>query len=113
MKRLQYSQQGLRASVADEEAMGHAWRVKIFTQAGRHLVVRTRVADRPGQLGRLLTRLGAEGVNVLEVEHEREGMDIPMGDTGIGLTLLTRGEAHCEELLELMRSAGYPVERVR
>lgn len=84
-----------------------------LTQAGRHLVVRTRVPDRPGQLGQLLTRLAAEGVNVLEVEHEREGMDIPMGDTGIGLTLLTRGEAHCEELLELMRSAGYPVERVR
>jgi threonine dehydratase len=84
-----------------------------LTQAGRHLVVRTRVPDRPGQLGRLLTRLAAEGVNVLEVEHEREGMDLPMGDTGIELTLLTRGASHCEELLELMRSAGYPAERVR
>lgn len=84
-----------------------------LTQAGRHLVVRTRVPDRPGQLGLLLTRLAAEGVNVLEVEHEREGMDLPMGDTGIELTLLTRGASHCEELLELMRSAGYPAERVR
>lgn len=84
-----------------------------LTQAGRHLVVRTRVPDRPGQLGRLLTRLAAEGVNVLEVEHEREGMDLPMGDTGIELTLLTHGASHCEELLELMRSAGYPAERVR
>jgi threonine dehydratase len=84
-----------------------------LTRGGRHLVVRTRVPDRPGQLGRLLTRLAAEGVNVLEVKHEREGIDLPMGDTGIGLTLLTRGESHCAELLELMRSAGYPVERVR
>jgi threonine dehydratase len=84
-----------------------------LTQAGRHLVVRTRVPDRPGQLGRLLTRLAAEGVNVLEVEHEREGMDLPMGDTGIELTLLTRGASHCEELLGLMRAAGYPAERVR
>ena len=84
-----------------------------LTQAGRHLVVRTRVPDRPGQLGRLLTRLAAEGVNVLEVEHEREGMDLPMGDTGIELTLLTRGATHCNELLELMRAAGYPAERRR
>lgn len=84
-----------------------------LTQAGRHLVVRTRVPDRPGQLGLLLTRLAAEGVNVLEVEHEREGMDLPMGDTGIELTLLTRGASHCEELLELMHAAGYPAERVR
>lgn len=84
-----------------------------LTQAGRHLVVRTRVPDRPGQLGLLLTRLAAEGVNVLEVEHEREGMDLPMGDTGIELTLLTRGASHCEELLDLLRAAGYPAERVR
>ena len=83
-----------------------------LTRAGRHLVVRTRVADRPGQLGRLLTRLAAESVNVLEVTHEREGMDLPMGDTGIGLILLTRGEEHCRELLGLMAEWGYPAERV-
>ncbi len=83
-----------------------------LTRGGRHLVVRTRVADRPGQLGQLLTRLAAEGVNVLEVTHEREGMDLPMGDTGIGLILLTRGEDHCRELLAAMTDWGYPVGRV-
>ncbi len=83
-----------------------------LTEAGRHLVVRTRVADRPGQLGLLLTRIAAEGVNVLEVKHEREGIDLPMGDTGIGLILLTRGEDHCVELIGLMKAWGYPVERV-
>jgi len=83
-----------------------------LTRAGRHLVVRTRVPDRPGQLGRLLTMLAAEGVNVLEVTHEREGMDVPMGDTGIGLILLTHGEDHGRELLAAMTGWGYPVERV-
>ena len=77
-----------------------------LTQAGRHLVMRTRVPDRPGQLGQLLMRLAAEGVNVLEVEHEREGLDMPMGATGIELTLLTRGEEHCRELLELIAKPG-------
>lgn len=84
-----------------------------LTRAGRHLVVRTRVPDRPGQLGALLSRLGAEGVNVLEVHHEREGMDILMGDTGLELTLLTRGEDHCSELLARMEEWGYATERVR
>ena len=83
-----------------------------LTRAGRHLVVRTRVPDRPGQLGRLLTHIAAEGVNVLEVTHEREGMDLPMGDTGIGLILLTRGEDHCREIVAQMTAWGYPVERV-
>jgi threonine dehydratase len=84
-----------------------------LTRAGRHLVVRTRLPDRPGQLGRLLSRIADEGVNVLYVDHEREGIDLPMGDTGIELTLLTRGEEHCQELLGRLAALGYPAERVR
>jgi threonine dehydratase len=84
-----------------------------LTQAGRYLVVRTRVPDRPGQLGALLTRLAAHGVNVVEVEHHREGVDIAVWETEIALTLLTRDEAHCHELLALMAEWGYPATRVR
>jgi threonine dehydratase len=84
-----------------------------LTQAGRHLVVRTRVPDRPGELAALLTRIGAAGANVLEVQHRREGVELAVWETEIDLTLLTRDEEHCRELLELMASLGYPVERVR
>jgi threonine dehydratase len=84
-----------------------------LTFAGRHLVVRTWVPDRPGELLRLLELVAKERVNVLDVEHLREGVDIPVGATGIELTLLTRDEAHCEAVLEQMRGWGYEVERVR
>jgi threonine dehydratase len=83
------------------------------TAAGRHLVVRTAVPDRPGELLRLLQLVAAERVNVLSVEHRREGADIPLGATGIELTLLTRDEEHCEVLLGQMRGWGYEVERLR
>ena len=83
------------------------------TAAGRHLVVRTSVPDRPGELLKLLQLVAEERVNVLSVEHRREGVDIPVGATGIDLTLLTRDEAHCEALLDQMRGWGYEVERLR
>jgi threonine dehydratase len=83
------------------------------TAAGRHLVVRTAVPDRPGELLRLLQLVAQERVNVLSVEHRREGVDIPLGATGIDLTLLTRDEEHCEVLLRQMRGWGYEVERLR
>jgi threonine dehydratase len=83
------------------------------TTAGRHLVVRTSVPDRPGELLKLLQLVAEERVNVLSVEHRREGVDIPVGATGIDLTLLTRDEAHCEALLDQMRGWGYGVERLR
>jgi threonine dehydratase len=80
--------------------------------AGRYLVVRTRVADRPGELAKLLALLAAERVNIVEVEHQRESAWVPVGETGVELTLLTRNPAHCEQLVAQMREWGYPVDRL-
>jgi threonine dehydratase len=79
---------------------------------GRYLVVRTRLPDRPGELAKLLSLLGAERVNVLSVEHHREGMDIPISATEVELTLITRDSSHCDEVERTMEGWGYRVERV-
>jgi threonine dehydratase len=80
--------------------------------AGRFLVLRTRVPDRPGELARLLTLLAEERVNVVEVEHQREGAGLPVAETGVELTLLTRDPAHCDEIVETMQRLGYSAERL-
>ena len=80
--------------------------------AGRYLVVRTRFPDRPGELAKLLVLLAEERVNVVEVQHQREAAAIPVGYTGVELTLLTRDPEHEEQLLGQMREWGYPVERL-
>jgi threonine dehydratase len=79
---------------------------------GRYLVLRTRVPDRPGELAKLLGLLADERVNVVEVEHQREAAGIPVGYTGVELTLLTRDAAHCDQLLAQLAEWGYPVERL-
>jgi len=79
---------------------------------GRYLVLRTRVIDRPGELAKLLDLLAVERVNIVEVEHQREAAGVPVGYTGVELTLLTRDPEHCEQLLGQMRDWGYPVERL-
>jgi len=79
---------------------------------GRYLVLRTRVLDRPGELAKLLELLAAERVNVVEVEHQREAAGVPVGYTGVELTLLTRDPEHREQLVALMRGWGYPVEQL-
>ena len=84
-----------------------------LTLGGRYLVVRTRVPDRPGELVKLLTLIARERVNVLAIEHHREGLDIRVADTEVGLTLITRDEEHCTVLLDAMRSWGYHVERLK
>jgi threonine dehydratase len=84
-----------------------------LTTAGRYLVLRTRIRDRPGELAQLLQLLGTERVNVQSVEHHREGMDVEVGETEVELTLLTRDPEHCDQLIATMERWGYVVDRVR
>jgi threonine dehydratase len=84
-----------------------------LTLAGRYLVVRTRLEDRPGELIKLLKLVAQERANVISVEHHREGMDVPVTESEIELTLTMRDEHHCSVLLETLRSLGYQVERLR
>ena len=84
-----------------------------LTVAGRYLVVRTQLSDRPGELIKLLSLVAEERGNVISVEHHREGMDIPVSETEVELTLVTRDEEHCRRLLDAMGERGYTVERLR
>jgi threonine dehydratase len=84
-----------------------------LTLGGRYLVIRTRIPDRPGELVKLLSLIAEARGNVVSVEHHREGMDIPVAETEVELTLITRDQEHCAVLLDEMRSWGYTVERLK
>jgi threonine dehydratase len=51
-------------------------------------------------------------VNVISVEHHREGMELPVAETEVELTLITRDPAHRDEVLEMLRGWGYGVEPI-
>ena len=83
-----------------------------LTTAGRYLVVRTRVPDRPGELLKLLSLFADEHANVVSIEHHREGMDTPVTESEVEATLLTRDREHCASILDAMQQRGYPVDRM-
>jgi threonine dehydratase len=84
-----------------------------LTFSSRYLVVRTRVPDRPGELAKLLDLVADERVNVVSVEHHREGIAVSIAETEVELTLATRDDEHCAAVLGAMRRWGYEVERLR
>jgi threonine dehydratase len=84
-----------------------------LTVGGRYLVARTRIADRPGELMKLLALVAEERGNVISVEHHREGMNVPVNETEVALTVVTRDEEHCAHLLAALAERGYVVERLR
>jgi threonine dehydratase len=79
------------------------------TEAGRRVRIFTRVPDRPGGLAELLELVARTRANLVSVGHVREAMPLHVRETGIELTLETRGPGHTEELLAALERAGYDV----
>jgi threonine dehydratase len=77
------------------------------TRVGRRLRVYTRVTDLPGALAGLLSTVAAEGANLIDVAHVRQGVDLGVRETGIELTMETRGPKHAERVLRKLAEAGY------
>jgi threonine dehydratase len=77
------------------------------TEAGRRLVLLTRLSDRPGSMARLLTLVGETGANLIEVQHVREGVPLHVRETAVELVLETRGREHAEQVLQALNDAGY------
>ena len=77
--------------------------------AGRYLSFRLRIPDRPGELAKLLGELAASGANVLDVEHVRMGATLHVDEVEVALQLETRGQEHCDAVLNRLRAAGYPL----
>ena len=84
-----------------------------LTLAGRYLVIRTHIADRPGALVELLELVAEERGNVVSVEHHREGMAILVAETEVELTVVTRNEEHCAALCAALEERGYALDRLR
>jgi threonine dehydratase len=84
-----------------------------LTSAGRYLVIRSRLPDRPGELIHLLTLIATERGNLVSVAHQRQGVSLDLGDTGVELTIVMRNEEHCQAMLAALEANGFPVERLR
>jgi threonine dehydratase len=77
--------------------------------AGRYLLLRIVIADRPGELKRLLEVIAALGLNVIDVEHHRAGVDLPIDQVEVRLTLETRDPEHRDEARHALTEAGYRI----
>ena len=78
-----------------------------LAEAGRYRVVRTVVADQPGQLAELLAIISRAGANILSIEHQRHALRLPLGQVEVEITLETRDRSHSDEIAGALADAGY------
>ena len=75
--------------------------------AGRYLVVRMLLDDRPGSLATISRIIAESDANVTGVDHTRVGGSISMGDVAITINMETKGHDHCEKVLQNLRAEGF------
>ena len=83
-----------------------------LTIAGRYLVIRSLLDDRPGELIKLLQFVAQERGNIVRIEHHREGLMMDVAETAIELTIVMRNEEHCVRLLDALNGADFKVTRI-
>jgi threonine dehydratase len=83
-----------------------------LSASGRYFAFRTRLADRPGELHRLLGLIADKGINILGVDHHRAGVRVHLNEVEVALQVETRGQGHINELVNHLTSNGYVVERL-
>lgn len=71
--------------------------------SGRYADFRVWIPDQPGQLVEVLQAIAAEGGNVVEVEHHREGFGLPFGKVEVMIAVETRGREHTDRIRQALR----------
>ncbi len=79
---------------------------------GRLVRLRVRIRDFPGALHELTGVLARVRTNILSIGHDRAYFGVLLGETGVDVTLETRGPDHIDEIGAALAAEGYTFERV-
>ena len=86
--------------------------VRALERADRIVSFRVITNDGPGLLGRIASRLGELGANILEVSHGRLFLDVPAKGVSIDLTIETRDAEHSRRIMSALAEDGLAPTRV-
>lgn len=75
--------------------------------AGRYLVLRVVLADKPGQLAQLMALLAEADANVLEIVHRRQGAHFPPNLAEVEVSLEVKNTEHGARVCACLEEAGY------
>ena len=83
-----------------------------MVKSGRLARLRFDVRDVPGALADVATLLGQLGANIDEVQHQRAFTSLSVERVQMEVVVQTRGAAHVERILAVMREQGYDAVRI-
>ncbi len=85
--------------------------MRSLVREGRMASLAIEVNDVPGQLARVAGIIGAQGGNIVEVQHQRLMADMSVKSADLDVTVETRDHAHLTRIIEALTEAGFPARR--
>jgi threonine dehydratase len=83
-----------------------------LSAAGRYLMLRIVIDDRPGSLAAATAVVARHGLNVLAVEHHRSGARVALDQVEVLFTVETRDPKHRDEIVTNLRAEGLDAHAV-
>jgi threonine dehydratase len=71
-------------------------------RAGRRLRLNVFISDKPGTLNQLTHLIASSGGSILQVIHDRNAPSVGLLETGVELTIETKGQDHSKELVQII-----------
>jgi threonine dehydratase len=84
-----------------------------LSAAGRYLLLRIVLDDRPGALAFVTAAVAELGLNVIDVEHHQAGLRLGVRQVELLLTVETRDPTHRDAVVDALRARGLTVDLVR
>jgi threonine dehydratase len=81
-----------------------------MVRAGRLARIRVGARDVPGSLARITAMVAEAGANIEEVHHQRAFTALSAQNVEIELVVQTRGHAHVNDVLGVLRHAGFDAQ---
>lgn len=78
-------------------------------ERGRQLQIRTIINDTPGSLKQFCDVVSENGVNILQIQHDRLSADIGLNEAIIHAVLELKNREHGKELIAALESVNYKV----
>jgi threonine dehydratase len=83
-----------------------------MVRAGRLARIKVGARDVPGNLARVATLVSEAGANISEVHHQRAFTLLAAQNVELELVLQTRGPAHVQRVLQVLRADGFEADAV-
>lgn len=77
---------------------------------GRIVRLRIKINDSPGVLAKVSNLIGANGANIIEVQHHRLLSDVPARLAELDALVETHGLTRAQEILTALQQEGFPTQ---